>query len=229
MPRLSRAAAQEREARIVDLAEKLFVRNGYDNTTVDQIVSAMKLAKGTYYYHFDSKEDLLIAVSDKLISDTSNKLVAVYNQKQEDIIWRIRNVLKTYQDDFYRNKDIWTHVYHWRNAALYSRVAHICTKRFTPILEDMLVEAKAAGKIDIPHPHETAESLLVLFDLATRQLCAKTDHARRVRIFETLRFLLGQILCEECIPEFAQEQEENVRRAAVKARRRSGRSIGARP
>lgn len=229
MPRLSRAAAQERESRIVELAEKLFVRNGYDNTTVDQIVGEMRLAKGTYYYHFRSKEDLLIAVSDKLISDTSNRLAAVYNQKNEDIVWRIRNVLKTYQDDFYRNKHIWTHVYHWRNAVLYNRVAHIGTKRFTPILEDLLAEAKVAGKIDVPHPHETAESLLVLFDLASRQLCAKTDHARRVRIFETLRFLLEKTLCKECIPEFAQEQEEEVRRARVKARRRSGRSNGARP
>lgn len=210
MPRLSRAAAQEREARIVDLAEKLFIKNGYDNTTVDQIVSEMRLAKGTYYYHFDSKEDLLIAVSDKLVFDTTNKLLAVYNQKSQDVIWRIKNVLKTYHDDFYRNKDIWKHVFHWRNAALYSRVAHISAKRFTPILEDLLREALAAGKLQIPHPRETAESLLVLFDLTSRQLCAKTDHARRVRIFQTFRYMLKQILCEECIPEFAHEKEEKM-------------------
>jgi len=210
MPRLSRAAAQEREARIVDLAEKLFIQNGYDNTTIDQIVSKMRLAKGTYYYHFDSKEDLLIAVSDKLISETSDKLTALYNRKSEDIIWRIRNILKTYHDDFYRNKDIWKHVFHWRNAALYSRVAHISAKRYTPILEDLLSEAMTAGRIQIPHPHETAEALLVLFDLTSRQLCAKTDRARRVRIFQTFRYLIGQILSEECIPEFAHEKEEKI-------------------
>ena len=202
MPRLSKASVQEREARIIALAEKLFVKNGYDKTTVDQIVGEMGLAKGTYYYHFDSKEDLLIAVSDKLIFDTSARLLAVYNQKDEDIIWRIRNVLKTYHDDFYRNKDIWRHVYHWRNEALYGRVAHTCSKRFTPILEDLLSEATTAGRLQIPHPHEIAESLLVLFDLTSKQLCAKTDRARRVRIFETFRYLLERILCKECIPDF---------------------------
>lgn len=210
MPRLSKAAAQERKARIVALAEKRFVQNGYEHTTVDQIVSEMGLAKGTYYYHFDSKEDLMIAVSEKLILETSTKLIAVYNRKDEDIVWRIRNVLKTYQDDFYRNKDIWKQVYHWRNAALYRRVAHISAQRFTPILEDLLSEALAAGKIAIPHPHEIAESLLVLFDLTSRQLCAKTDHARRVRIFETFRYLLSHILSAECIPQFEQEKRENL-------------------
>ena len=83
---------------------------------------------------------------------------------------------------------------------LYHRVAHISAQRFTPILEDLLVEASREGKVEIPHPHEAAESLLVLFDLTSRQLCAKTDHARRVRVFETFRFLLAHILSEECVP-----------------------------
>lgn len=202
MPRLSKAAAQERETRIVERAEKLFIQDGYDNTTVDRLVSEVNISKGTYYYHFDSKEDLLIAVSDKLISDTSDKLLAIYVRKDQDIIWRIRNVLKAYHDDFFRNRDIWNHVYHWRNVALYSRVAHICTKRFTPILEDLLAEAMSAGKLELPHPREAAESLLVLFDSTSKQLCARTDHARRVRILQTFRYLLKRILREECIPEF---------------------------
>lgn len=206
MPRLSKAAAQERKTSIVALAEKRFVQKGYEQTTVDELVTEMGLAKGTYYYHFDSKEDLMIAVSEKLILETSTKLIAVYNRKDEDIVWRIRNVLKTYHDDFYRNKDIWKQVYHWRNAALNSRVAHICTKRFTPILEDLLSEAVKEGRIEVPHPHEAAESLLVLFDLTSRQLCGKTDHARRVRVFETFRYLLAHILSAECIPQFEQER-----------------------
>lgn len=42
----------------------------HDHTTVDRLVGEVNISKGTYYYHFDSKEDLLIAVGDKLISDT---------------------------------------------------------------------------------------------------------------------------------------------------------------
>lgn len=210
MPRLSKSAAQERKLKIVALAETRFVQKGYEQTTVDELVNELGLAKGTYYYHFDSKQDLMIAVAEKLILETSRKLGEVYEREDQDSAWRIRNVLKTYQDDFYRNKDIWRQVYHWRNAALYSRVAHICTKRFTPILEDLLSEAVKEGRIDVPHPHEAAESLLVLFDLTSRQLCAAADHARRVRVLETFRYLLAHILSEECIPQFEQEKTEGI-------------------
>jgi AcrR family transcriptional regulator len=216
VPKLSKAAAQERRAKIVALAEKRFIQKGYEQTTVDQIVDEMGIAKGTYYYHFDSKEDLMIAVSDKLVQETSAKLMAVYNQKDKDIVWRIRNVLKTYVDDFYKNKDIWKHVFHWRNTTLYRRVASISAKRYTPIIEDLLDEALKEGKIAVPHPHEGAESVLVLIDLTYRQLCAKNDYARRVRIFETFRYLLAHILSDECIPQFEQE----IRDAAAPASRK---------
>ena len=49
----------------------------------------------------------------------------------------------------------------------------------------------SAGKLELPHPREAAESLLVLFDATRKQLCARADHAR-----------LKRILREECIPEF---------------------------
>lgn len=204
MPILSKAAAQERKERIVDLAERLFVQDGYENTTVDDIVQKLGLAKGTYYYHFNSKEALMIAVSEKLILNTTRKLIDVARQKDQDIVWRIRTVLKTYQEDFYRNKAIWRQVYHWRNAALYSCVAHISAKRFNPILEELLSEANSTGAIAVPHPREAAESLLVLFEMTSRQLCGKADRARKSRLYNSLRYALRQLLSAECIPPFTQ-------------------------
>jgi hypothetical protein len=60
----------------------------------------------------------------------------------------------------------------------------------------------SAGKLELPHPREAAESLLVLCDATRKQLCARTDHARRQRIPQTFRCLLKRILREERIPEF---------------------------
>ena len=42
----------------------------------------------------------------------------------------------------------------------------------------------------------------MLFDSTSKQLCTRTDHARRERILQTFRYLLKRILREECIPEF---------------------------
>lgn len=207
MPRLSKAAARERRLDLITVAERLFLKQGYENTTVNQIIASLNLAKGTYYYHFRSKEDILIAVSDKLISDTRQKLQTASKQKDHDVLWRIREILSIFHDDFYRNRAIWKLVYNDNNAAMHKQVSKIGAKKFTPLLTDVLQEGMDKDLVQVPHAHETAQVLISLFDIFSRQLCAARGHDKRVRIFETLRYMIGQILGKDCIPEFRSSEE----------------------
>jgi len=207
MPRLSKAAAQERRQELITVAEQLFLKQGYENTTVNQIIASLNLAKGTYYYHFRSKEDILIAVSDKLISDTRQKLRAAHKQTEKDVLWRIREILSIFHDDFYRNRAIWKLVYNDKNAAMHKQVSKIGAKKFTPLLTDVLQEGMDKNLVHVPHAHETAQVLISLFDIFSRQLCLARGHDKRVRIFETLRYMIGQILGKDCIPKFNSSEE----------------------
>jgi AcrR family transcriptional regulator len=57
------AATQSKE-RILAAAKELFLARGYAATTVDAICEKAELTKGSFYYFFDSKEDLGLAVLD---------------------------------------------------------------------------------------------------------------------------------------------------------------------
>ncbi len=48
--------------RVLDAAAAQFVAHGYAGTTLRQIASAAGIKAGSVYHHFDSKEDLFIAV-----------------------------------------------------------------------------------------------------------------------------------------------------------------------
>ncbi|MGC4192079.1 MAG: TetR/AcrR family transcriptional regulator [Thermomicrobiales bacterium] len=59
---LRRARNKQRtHARILDAAIALFVKQGYDSTTIDQIVVAADVARGTFFNYFPAKSDLLLA------------------------------------------------------------------------------------------------------------------------------------------------------------------------
>lgn len=49
--------------RIVAAAWELFYDKGYDNTTVDDIISLSETSKGSFYYYFESKDSLLKTLS----------------------------------------------------------------------------------------------------------------------------------------------------------------------
>ncbi len=58
---LSHEANSTRE-RILDAALELFVTQGYDGTSLRQIAEQLGVTKAALYYHFESKEDILLAL-----------------------------------------------------------------------------------------------------------------------------------------------------------------------
>lgn len=53
---------ESRETRILATAKRHFETYGYKKTTIDGLVQAVGIAKGTFFLHFKSKEALLLAV-----------------------------------------------------------------------------------------------------------------------------------------------------------------------
>ena len=51
------------KSKIVSAAWKLFYEQGYDDTTVDEIVALSGTSKGSFYHYFDGKDALLSSLS----------------------------------------------------------------------------------------------------------------------------------------------------------------------
>ena len=67
---------QSTKSRIVKAAWNLFYKNGYDHTTVEDIIAASKTSKGTFYHYFKGKEALLNSLS-YLFDEKYEELAAV--------------------------------------------------------------------------------------------------------------------------------------------------------
>ncbi len=57
--------AEERRDELMNAAQRLFLEQGADHTTIEQITAGADVAKGTFYLHFSSKEDLLAALGER--------------------------------------------------------------------------------------------------------------------------------------------------------------------
>ena len=60
---MPRKAGRNTKGRIVAAAWKLFYEQGYDNTTVEDIVFESETSKGSFYHYFGGKDDLLGSLS----------------------------------------------------------------------------------------------------------------------------------------------------------------------
>ena len=58
---------EETVNKIVDVSMRLFLEKGFENTSMQDIVENLGgLSKGAIYHHFKSKDDILVAVMDKI-------------------------------------------------------------------------------------------------------------------------------------------------------------------
>ncbi|MCC3868370.1 TetR/AcrR family transcriptional regulator [Terrisporobacter mayombei] len=62
--------------RISSVAWKLFYEQGYEATTVDQIINECGISKGNFYHYFSAKDDLLNTLSD-IFDDEYTKIMSI--------------------------------------------------------------------------------------------------------------------------------------------------------
>lgn len=59
---------------IVEAADRLFYRHGYEHTSFSDIADVVQISRGNFYYHFKTKDEILDAVIDARVADTRKML-----------------------------------------------------------------------------------------------------------------------------------------------------------
>ena len=61
---MAKRNSRNTRGRIVSAAWQLFYEQGYEHTTVEEIIEASETSKGSFYHYFDGKDALLSTLSD---------------------------------------------------------------------------------------------------------------------------------------------------------------------
>lgn len=79
--------------RIVDAADELFYRQGYEHTSFADIAGAVKISRGNFYHHFKAKDEILQAVIDLRIENT-RRMLAEWEAEDATPARRIRSFIE---------------------------------------------------------------------------------------------------------------------------------------
>lgn len=61
----------ETKAEIIAVADRLFYQGGFEHTSFAEIAAAVNIARGNFYYHFKSKDEILAAVIARRMASTT--------------------------------------------------------------------------------------------------------------------------------------------------------------
>src|SRR5215475_3689887 len=72
---------EERRADLMDAAQRLFLDQGVAPTTIEQITVGAQVAKGTFYLHFSSKDDVLVALRERYVHGLLEAIDTAVNKR----------------------------------------------------------------------------------------------------------------------------------------------------
>ena len=78
--------------RIVEAADQLFYRRGFEHTSFSDIADTVQISRGNFYYHFKSKDEILDAVINMRLANTQ-KMLAQWEIEGEHPADRIRSFI----------------------------------------------------------------------------------------------------------------------------------------
>jgi AcrR family transcriptional regulator len=78
---------EQKKSEIARASIALFARNGFENTTIQEISEAAGIGKGTVYQYFDTKEEIILKAAMEIIGEISQMLAAFDPEEMDPAEW----------------------------------------------------------------------------------------------------------------------------------------------
>ncbi|NDV12355.1 TetR/AcrR family transcriptional regulator [Crenobacter caeni] len=138
-----------RRMELVRIAARLFRDQGYERTTVRDIGTAAGMQSGSLFYHFRTKEEILVAVMALGITRTTEQLAAALARESKPLE-RVRALFHVHLNSLLGENQAALEVmlYEWRSVSPESRPGLIVLRdRYEALWQQVLDEAAATGLV----------------------------------------------------------------------------------
>ena len=162
--------AEERREEILDAAEKLFAAKGFDNTSTGDILDAVGIARGTLYYHFKSKEEILDGVIGRITNRLMQDAREIVRKKELPVLERLTKAIMSLNVESKIGYEIMEQVHRPQNALMHQKMQTTLLAGINPILTELVEEGIEQGICHTQYPESVVEMTILYANTAFDEL-----------------------------------------------------------
>ena len=177
---------------ILGVAFRLFMEKGYEHTSIQDIINNLGgLSKGAIYHHFKSKEDILVAVIDRMTAESNEMLADIRDSSglsgeeklkkifRESISRSVQNDIFTVAPDFHDNPKLLF-------SLLHDTIDNAAPNYILPIIRQGISD----GSIKTDYPEQLAELILLAANAWLNPMIFDSTEEESYRKFMVFRQML---------------------------------------
>lgn len=183
---------EETASLILDVAFRLFIEKGYERTSIQDIIDNLGgLSKGAIYHHFRSKEDILVAVTDRMTEESNKMLVEI--RDRTDITGKEKlkaifkeSVLRPVQDDIFTVAPDLSN-----NPSLFVSIFRETMNLAAPYyIQPIIEQGISDGSIQTDYPAELAELIIIVANIWINPMIFNNTADQSYRKFMVFRQMM---------------------------------------
>ncbi len=151
----------ERRQEILDAAQQLIYTKGYEQMTIQDILDAVQISKGTFYYYFVSKQSLLEALLDSIFETVIQLILPVTQDQNLSALEKLHLYAATSAKWKTERKEyllslirVW---YQDENAIVRQKMHAKGYKIVAPLLSEIVQQGVQEGTMTCAYPDQAGE------------------------------------------------------------------------
>jgi len=184
---------EARRLEIMAAAQQRFEKQGYTKTAIESIIQDVGIAKGTFYYYFRSKQDILRAIVEDIILKVEAYFSSIVKNKKLTAIQKLHEIFVGHKKQEMIQLGIMEIVHLPENRELQEQLNIESIKLIAPLITDVLLQGYKESVFKKQASLESVQIFLAgiqfildsgLFDWTTKQ---RTLFLKEIqKIFESL-------------------------------------------
>lgn len=152
-----------KKEQILDISLALFLEKGFDETSISDILKELNIARGTLYYHFESKEAIMDAIIERFGNLVVDKVTQVVANNQLSVYEKFLGLFANMQmKQMVGGETMLDYLHRPQNALFHEKSQQMILKKISPLLAQIIREGNEQQVFNNAFPDETAEIVLLI-------------------------------------------------------------------
>jgi AcrR family transcriptional regulator len=184
----------ERRSEILDAAERLFHTKGYERCTINDILKEVDIAKGTFYYYFKSKEEVLDAIVSRYTDIVINRAIEALKIQDISPGEKLMQIFMSMRINKQIDSSMLSEMHKAENALLHQKTLNQMVLALAPALAKVIEEGIEKKVWSCRYPLEYMQIFLSASLTLTDEGIFELDEDAQMKVMGALISLLEKML-----------------------------------
>lgn len=177
---------------ILDSMQKLMLKKDTRSISVSEIAREAGIGKGSIYYYFKSKEEIVDAVIERSYSDAIRQAQELVQTPGLDALTKMEIIFRTCRDSSIElsRQEAGSYMELQQSALLHQQYIYIMIRNLRPILADIIRQGNQEGTISCSSPDEVAEIVLIILTIKFDTYLSNSDLTQTQKTLDVFTYML---------------------------------------